>query len=218
MSTVEKVLYIAMLVIIIGIFLVIIIFGLTGSGKEKITKRLLTAKGDEDRKRRGYRFAKRFFDVITSLFGIVFFGPLTLIVAIMLKCTGTKPILVRYNCVGRGGQKAHYSRFNTISRESRVIRAIWSMRLDALPMYAAVLLGNITLLGISLLRYDKASSERKQLYKYEKPGLVSIGSLFRIEGKTEEDVDRMYLKTRSILLDASILFYLIRQILITPTE
>ncbi len=216
MSAVENILYIAMLVIILGMILVIIILGLTGSGREKITQRLLAANGDEDRKRRGYRFIKRFFDVFTSFFGMIVLSPMMLIVALLLKCSDAKPILIRHYCVGRGGRKAHYSKFNTMDRASRLIRAIWSMRLDSLPMYAAVLRGDLTLIGISLLNYDRASNERKQMYRFEKPGLVSIGRLFKIEGKNEEDVDRMYLKTRSIVLDVSIFFYLIKQVLVTP--
>lgn len=183
-----------------------------------LMRKRYTANGDEDRKRRGYRFIKRFFDVFISFFGMIVLSPMLLVVAILLKCSGAKPVLIRHYCVGRGGRKAHYSKFNTMDRESRFTRAIWSMRLDSLPMYAAVLRGDLTLIGISLLNYDTVSNERKQMYRFEKPGLVSIGRLFKIEGKTEEDVDRMYLKTRSIVLDVSIFFYLIKQVLITPVE
>lgn len=218
MSNVERILFLSMLLIICGILIIIFFLGASRSGKERITQRLLSAKGDVDRKRRGYRFAKRLFDVFVSLVALIITSPMILIISILLKTSGTKPLFVRYNCVGRGGREAHYSKFNTIDQDSRFTQFLRGTRLDAFPMYWDVLRCDLTLIGISLIRYDTASEERKLMYRYEKPGLVSIGRLFKIDGKTEEEVDRLYLKTRSMVLDVSILFYLMRQVLVTPVE
>lgn len=218
MSAVENILYIAMLVIILGLMLVIIILGLTGSGQKKIKHKLITANGNENRKRHGYRFAKRFFDIFMSLIAVICFSPMMLFIAIILKCRAIKPIFIHHSCIGRGGKKVYYATFNTINRSSQLVRMITATRIDAFPMFVSVLRGDLTLIGISIIKYNEVPNERKLMYQYEKPGLVSVGSLFKISGKTDEDVDKMYLKTRSIILDSNIMFYLIKQVLVTPME
>ena len=141
-----------------------------------------------------------------------------LLVAILLRLDGKKKVFIRYECIGSGIRKVHYTRVNVGNRTTKLELAIDKMGLDMFPTFFFFFLGDLTLIGISKVKYDDVDEKTKQLYKYEKPGLVSVGSLFKISGKDETDVDKMYLKTRSVVLDLNILFYLTTHMLVTQTE
>lgn len=218
MIAAEKILFIIMISIILGMSVVIIILGLAGSGYKQIRHKLITAKGDPNRRRYGYRIIKRCFDIIFSLGAVIVTLPLILITILLIRLSGKNKALARYDCIGSGGRKAYYSKLDTTDHSSNLLLAIDRMGLDALPMFVAVLRGDLTIIGLSRIGYEYVDEKRANQYHYEKPGFVTIGSQFKILGKSDEDVDKMYLRTRSVSLDISIMFYLFRQVLVTPVK
>ena len=216
MNTVERILYISMVIIILGMGLVIVALGFAGRGYKKIKQKLISATGDEDRNRIGYRIAKRYFDIFVSLFGILLSSPIMLATLILLYTERKKEkLLVQYECIGIGGRKIHYSRYNVGDCSSKMDLAIDRMGIDSLPMLFAVLRGDLTVIGLSRFGLSDISEDQRNMFMHEKPGMVTVGSLFKISEKSEIEVDKMYIKARSIVLDLSIMFYLVNHVLVT---
>ena len=59
------------------------------------------------KRRLGYRFFKRMFDILISLFGLIVASPFMLIIAIAVKLDSKGPIIFKQKRMGKGGKPFH---------------------------------------------------------------------------------------------------------------
>lgn len=106
---------------------------------------------------------KRFFDIVSSLFGLVILSPLFLIVAIWIKIDSKGPVFYRQVRVGRENKDFYLVKFRTMrigadkgslvtigGRDSRVTRSGYWLRkfkIDELPQLLNVLKGEMSFVG-----------------------------------------------------------------------
>jgi lipopolysaccharide/colanic/teichoic acid biosynthesis glycosyltransferase len=107
--------------------------------------------------------AKRLFDILVSLIGLVIFSPLMLGLAVLVKLDSSGPVLYRAPRIGRGGRPFHMLKFRTMvanahqlgpavtyERDPRITHLgaiLRSVRLDELPQLINVLRGEMSLVG-----------------------------------------------------------------------
>lgn len=211
MKIVDSVLCFVMCVVIIGMIFVLTVFVKRDerSIKQKLMRKLLEVKNRKDSQRHGYTLFKRLFDIIISVWGILLFFPIIAILTCLIRFDGKARIFRRYECLGRSMSLAHYYKFNVgpkSARKTHLGYVIYKLGLDSIPMIFAVLKGDLSTVGLS--RNYKASQkdmdEVKHL-KYEKPGLVSVSSIIQIQGYTTRDIDRLYIRIKSVSFDINVL-------------
>jgi lipopolysaccharide/colanic/teichoic acid biosynthesis glycosyltransferase len=107
--------------------------------------------------------AKRLFDILVSLIGLVILSPIILVLAALVKLDSPGPVLYRAPRIGRGGRPFHMLKFRTMvanacqmgpavtyDRDPRITRLgaiLRSVRLDELPQLINVLRGEMSLVG-----------------------------------------------------------------------
>jgi len=107
--------------------------------------------------------AKRLFDILVSLIGLVVFSPVMLVLAVLVKLDSPGPVLYRAPRIGCGGRPFHMLKFRTMvanahqvgpaitydgdSRITRLGAILRSVRLDELPQLINVLRGEMSLVG-----------------------------------------------------------------------
>jgi lipopolysaccharide/colanic/teichoic acid biosynthesis glycosyltransferase len=105
----------------------------------------------------------RFLDLMASLLGLMVFGPLFLLVAVLIKLDSAGPVFYRADRVGREGQTFQLYKFRTMVRDAagrgprittaadgritRVGRMLRRTKIDELPQMWNVLKGEMSLVG-----------------------------------------------------------------------
>lgn len=105
---------------------------------------------------------KRIFDVIVSLFGIVFFSPVFLVTAIAIKLDTPGPVFFRQERVTQYGKIFKIFKFRSMTNDSpkganlttkndlritKTGKIIRKLKIDELCQFIDVLIGNMTLVG-----------------------------------------------------------------------
>ena len=73
------------------------------------------------RKKPFYSFVKRFFDIFLSLFAILVFSPLLLLLALVVKCTSKGPVFYKHKRIGKNGKPFYRLKFRTRKWDTRPI-------------------------------------------------------------------------------------------------
>ena len=185
---------------------------------------------------RWQRLVKRFLDILASLVGLLLFGPLMAYIAVRVSLSSPGPIFFRQERIGLNGKPFHILKFRSmyldaehggpqLSREGDDRCTRWGAvmrkwRLDELPQFWNVLVGEMSLVGPRPERryYIDKISERaphyKQLLKV-RPGITSWGQVkYGYASSVEEMLQRLkfdilYIENMSLGLDFKILFYTI---------
>lgn len=71
--------------------------------------------------RKGNAFVKRAFDIAISLIGLVVFGPLMLLIALLILVTDGRPVLFAHQRIGREGRPFDCLKFRTMARDPKRI-------------------------------------------------------------------------------------------------
>ncbi|MEQ8324459.1 MAG: sugar transferase [Vicingaceae bacterium] len=177
---------------------------------------------------------KRLFDIAISLFVLLFFAPLFLVIALVVRFTSPGPSIFRQERIGHLGKPFTIYKFrsmyedaelngpllssledNRITRFGKFMRRI---RLDEMPQFYNVLIGDMSMVGPRPERMyfiDKIvehAAHYKHLLKV-KPGITSWG---QVKYGYAENVDQMtermkydilYIENMSLLVDFKILVY-----------
>lgn len=190
------------------------------------------------------RFAltvKRVMDVGLSVLALILVGPLMLLTAIAIAVDSPGPILYRQQRVGRGGRLFTIYKFRSMrvarpgekerltdrndSRITRVGRFIRLHRIDELPQFINVLLGDMSLVGPRPEVLYSVEEQRKAIPFYDqrhaiKPGITSLGQV-RFGAATTNDearerlkYDLYYQKNMSLAFDLSILLDTVKVVLL----
>lgn len=179
---------------------------------------------------------KRFFDVIVSLFVLIFFSWLYLILSLIVKITSKGPIIFKQVRIGKNGKKFKIYKFRTMyvdaekngpalsskndPRITKFGKFLRKTRFDELPQFINVLKGDMSIVGprpereYYIQKIVNKAPHYKLLHKI-KPGITSWG---QVKYGYAENVDQMierikydilYLKNISVLLDLKILIHTI---------
>ena len=160
--------------------------------------------------------AKRAFDILLSLFGLLVLSPLFVVVALAVKASSSGPVFFRQQRVGKDGKPFQILKFRTmimgaeklgpsVTRDGdpriTVVGAILrKAKLDELPQLWNVLSGDMSFVGPrpEVPRYVEHYTTRQKRVLALKPGITDLATLaFRNEESllsTAVDTERYYLE------------------------
>ncbi len=177
---------------------------------------------------------KRLLDITTSIFCLISLSPIFLITAIGVKLSSPGPIIYSHERIGLHGKPFMMHKFRSMyvdaekggpqlsckddPRITRFGRFMRKVRLDEIPQFYNVLIGNMSLVGprperqhyIDLI--SKKAPHYKLLQKI-KPGITSWGQVkFGYAENVKEMIQRMkydliYLENMSLIVDFKILVH-----------
>ncbi len=177
---------------------------------------------------------KRIFDVLVSLIALIILSPLLLFSAIMVKAGSKGPVFYRQERIGKQGKTFKIIKFRSMcldaekegpqlssATDSRITpwgRIMRKFRLDELPQFYNVLIGEMSIVGPRPERQffiDQIKS-RAPHYKYlhkVRPGITSWGMVkYGYAENVDQMIERMkydilYIENMSLLIDLKILIY-----------
>ena len=180
------------------------------------------------------RIAKRLMDIFVSLFALILLIPLYLFIIIKVRLSSSGPIFYRQKRIGKNGKIFRIIKFRSMydnaeikgpqlssDNDSRITP--WGMvmrkyRLDELPQFYNVLVGEMSLVGPRPERqyYIDKITDTEPLYRKllkVRPGITSWGQVkYGYASDVDEMIKRMkfdliYLENMSILLDVKIMIF-----------
>ncbi|MCC6251798.1 MAG: sugar transferase [Bacteroidia bacterium] len=180
------------------------------------------------------RAIKRMFDIVISITALTLFSPIYIITAIIVKLTSKGPAIYSHQRIGIHGKPFMIHKFRSMyvdaekngpmlsskndSRITKFGRFMRKVRLDEIPQFYNVLIGEMSLVGprperqhfIDLIM-QKAPHYR-HLHKV-KPGITSWGQVkYGYAENVEQMIERLrydllYIENMSLALDFKILIY-----------
>ncbi len=182
------------------------------------------------------RAAKRTFDILASVLLLLLFSPIMLFTALMVRQSSKGPIFYRQQRIGKNGHPFHIIKFRSMYQDAekhgpqlssdmddRITpwgRVMRKYRLDELPQFFNVLIGEMSIVGPRPERqyYIDRIMQRAGHYKHVqkvKPGITSWGMVkYGYASTVDEMIDRLkfdliYIENVSFFNDLKILFYTI---------
>jgi lipopolysaccharide/colanic/teichoic acid biosynthesis glycosyltransferase len=169
---------------------------------------------------------RRIVDLLIAICCLIVFGPLILVIAIIIKLDSAGPVLYRPRMVGRQGRVFSLYRFRTMAvkesnldaepRLTRIGGFIRNISLDHLPMLINLLRGDLTLVGPRPMEPEVVDFQEEtwQAYFKGKPGLFNYAVLKM--GRTwtpkrvshpelNQDLEMEYLQKRSTIFDLQLM-------------
>lgn len=177
---------------------------------------------------------KRLIDIVASLISLVLLSPVFLATAIAVRATSKGPVFYSHERIGRGGKGFQMHKFRSMyvdaekdgpqlscQDDPRITpfgRFMRKVRLDEIPQFYNVLLGNMSLVGprperqyyINLI--EKKAPHYTLLQKI-KPGITSWGQVkYGYAENVDEMIERLrydliYLENMSLAVDFKIMIY-----------
>ena len=178
---------------------------------------------------------KRTLDIVCSLLFLIFFSPLFLIIALLIKIDSRGPVFFLQKRCGKDGKEFNMYKFRTMVKDAeflkkklknemdgpmfkmkndprvtRIGKALRKWSFDELPQFLNVLKGDMSLVGPRPLAGDEMTGDNnwKQIRLSVKPGVTGLWQIMgRASGKFSDWVsyDIEYVKKRSLLMDLKIL-------------
>jgi exopolysaccharide biosynthesis polyprenyl glycosylphosphotransferase len=183
---------------------------------------------------------KRIIDVVTSVFALIILSPAYLFLTIGVKLTSRGPVFYSHERIGRYGKPFTIYKFRSMfsnaeaggpalssHNDSRITgfgMFMRKMRLDELPQFYNVLIGDMSLVGprperqYFIDQIIKTAPHFNHLQKV-RPGITSWGQVkFGYASNVEEMIERLkydilYIENMSLLVDLKIMIYTIKTIL-----
>lgn len=183
--------------------------------------------------RRAYAIAKRIFDVIVAVIGMILLFPVFLITAFLVKLTSQGPVIFKQTRVGRDGKLFEIYKFRTMcvdaEKESGPVWAkkndcritpigkiLRKTRIDEIPQFINVLQGDMSIVGPRPERLVFVEKFVKEIPDYEKrlavkPGITGLAQVWHRYDETIADVkkkikyDILYIKKFCFWTDLGIL-------------
>lgn len=176
------------------------------------------------------RMIKRAMDIFVSAVVLVLLSPLLGVIAVCIKLDDGGPVMFKQKRVTVAGMKFTIRKFRTMKvgsakdvqysvshndpRITRVGRVLRRWRLDELPQFYNILIGDMTLVGPRPEMLDNVKRYKRQLpaFAYREKMKAGLTGYAQIEGRyntTPEDklmLDLMYIESFSIWTDVKLLF------------
>ena len=179
---------------------------------------------------------KRVFDIVVSFVMLILLIPVYIIIALLVKCTSKGPIIFKQERIGLHGLPFQILKFRTMCdaaegstpqlsldndpRITPVGRWLRKYRLDELPQFWNVLIGEMSIVGprperrYFIQQIEQQAPYYCMIYKI-RPGLTSWGPIKVGYTDTIEKMiirlnfDVVYIENMSLLLDVRIMFHTI---------
>lgn len=168
---------------------------------------------------------KRIFDVVLTLWVLLVFAPLLLLVALLIKINDGGRVLFYQQRLGKDGHIFELMKFRSMSEqqdrsemqtlpgdaEVTVIgQFIRRFKIDELPQLFNVLKGDMSIVGPRpcLLSLQKTFNEDGKMRLNVRPGLTGLAQIngnIYLSWEERWAFDRKYVETQSLLLDLYIL-------------
>ena len=179
-----------------------------------------------------YKGIKRAIDLLTSLFGLIVFLPLCLIIALAIKLDSRGPVFYRQERIGQDGRLFSLIKFRSMTvdaekdgpvwavvndqRVTRVGRWLRKLRLDEIIQIINVIRGEMSIVGPRPERpfFVKKLEKEVPFYSHRhavKPGITGWAQILYPYGATREDAqeklkyDLYYIKHMSPIMDLRII-------------
>jgi lipopolysaccharide/colanic/teichoic acid biosynthesis glycosyltransferase len=159
---------------------------------------------------------KRVFDIVLSFVGLIFLGPLLILIAFVMKCTTIGPIIYKQVRVGKDNNDFLIFKFRTMvvdahkvglltvgGRDPRITKLGYYLRkykLDELPQLANVVIGDMSFVGPrpEVRKFVDLYSDKQMEVLKVRPGITDLASIeFRNENEllsTQEDPHSYYIE------------------------
>lgn len=180
----------------------------------------------------GYAFIKRTFDVVTAALGILILSPVMVVTALLIKAYDKGPVLYRQTRLTKDGkefeilkfrsmredaEKDGKARLSTGENDERVTpigRVIRKCRLDELPQFFNIFVGDMSIVGPRPERPEIAKAYYEQLPEFSlrlqvKAGLTGYAQVFgkyNTEPYEKLEFDLLYINSMSVLTDLRLMF------------
>jgi exopolysaccharide biosynthesis polyprenyl glycosylphosphotransferase len=180
------------------------------------------------------QYAKRFLDVFISVLALIILSPLYLLIGLMVKLTSKGPVFYSHERIGLGGRPFNIYKFRSMytdaekngpalssendTRITKVGKFLRRSRMDELPQFYNVVIGDMSLVGPRPERafFIEKITEKAPHYKHlqkVRPGITSWGQVkFGYAENVDEMVNRLqfdllYIENMSLLVDFKILIH-----------
>jgi exopolysaccharide biosynthesis polyprenyl glycosylphosphotransferase len=177
---------------------------------------------------------KRIIDILVSMIGIIILSPLYLFVAIGVKLSSPGPVIYQQERIGLHGKPFPMFKFRSMRRDAergtpqlssetdpritRFGKFLRKVRLDEIPQFFSVLIGDMSLVGPRPERqfFIDQIVERAPHYRLlhrVKPGITSWGQVkFGYASNVDEMIERLkydilYIENMSLAMDLKIMIY-----------
>ncbi|SDP94873.1 exopolysaccharide biosynthesis polyprenyl glycosylphosphotransferase [Litchfieldia salsa] len=181
-----------------------------------------------------YLFMKRIFDIIFSLFGMVFTLPIIILTSILIKLETPGPVLFSQERVGLNGKTFNVLKLRSMGINAEKNGAQWAeindprvtkvgafirkTRIDELPQLINVLKGEMTIIGPRPERPIFTEQFNKEYPGFKerlivKPGLTGwaqVNGGYEITPGEKLELDRYYIKYMGVFLDVKIILKTIK--------
>ena len=181
------------------------------------------------KKRWGYRFLKRSFDIIVSFIALIILSPIMLCIAIWIKCDSKGPIIFKQKRIGRNEEVFNCYKFRTMKIDAprecatsllenpdqyytRIGKTLRRLSLDELPQLWNVFIGTMSFIGYRplILTEEKCNEMRSRLGVFAvRPGISGYAQVCGRDDvyyKNKAILDAEYVKKASIWLDLKLIF------------
>lgn len=166
---------------------------------------------------------KRFFDIITSLIGLIIFTPLLILISITIFLFDGFPIIFVQPRLGRNKIFFNIIKFRTMKigdsksseedeiRQTLLGRLLRKTSLDELPVLINVLKGEMSLVGPRplLIKYSERFNSFQDRRHEVLPGITGLAQIKgrnQISWEEKFNYDIQYIDEHNFLLDIKILF------------
>jgi Undecaprenyl-phosphate glucose phosphotransferase len=179
------------------------------------------------------RLAKRLFDLVGALLGLVLLSPILAIVALLIKLDSRGPVFFRQTRKGFDDHEFKIWKFRTMNvledgaiviqaqrgdrRVTRIGRLLRRTSVDELPQLINVIMGEMSIVGprphavVHDLKYDDIIA-RYAMRRHVKPGLTGMAQVHGLRGETQTheqmerrlEKDLWYINNWSFWLDVKI--------------
>lgn len=188
-----------------------------------------------------HNISKRFFDILFSIFGIVFLSPVWLLIAIAIKLDSRGSIIFKQDRLGKDGKGFKIYKFRSMvvnaenmgtglfnyaddPRVTPVGHFLRNLSLDELPQFFNILIGNMSFVGPRPpVTYELGKPDdwdEKTICRFEmKPGVTGLAQIngrneLSWEEKIDFDLQYIHLFQKwGILLDLKIIVITLIKIL-----
>ena len=183
--------------------------------------------------RRTYALAKRLFDIMGAIIGLIVFAPIILLTLLLIKLTSEGPVLYTQTRVGKNGQLFKIYKFRTmridaekytgpvwaVKNDSRITpigKFLRKFRIDEIPQFINVLRGEMSIVGPRPERPVFVEQFTGQISDYSKrlnvkPGITGLAQVWHRYDETIQDVkkkvkyDVLYVKKMCVWADLGII-------------
>ena len=176
------------------------------------------------------RFAKRFGDIIISLFALILFSPFILLISLLIKLEDGGPVIFKQSRLTVAGRPFTIRKFRTMKvhseldevqvsvsvddpRITKVGAFLRRYRLDEIPQFFNILIGDMSVVGprpemmanVARYKMNLPSFVYREKMKAGLTGYAQIEGRYNTSAEAKLMLDMMYIESFSIWLDVKLI-------------